>query len=329
MLSRLASLTTVGLLATAVTLGGQQQAPVFRAGLATVAVPTMVFTDEGGLVTTLTRDDFTVFDEGRRQEITNFISGFQPITAVVLIDTSASMTMGVDRARAGAEHFLVRLRPGDKAQVGVFSNRLDFSGEFTDDRDKLIRFLGDLPFGNPTRLFDAIDAAITALLPHGGRRVIVPFTDGCDTASTSRWDLVRARLRAEDILIYPIQVRSRFFSPPRSGRGVTDCVVHSDLELPKALSATEVLKLNDPRRYPRSQDVIEQLGSETGGGRLLLSGTEDLNATFTRLLNELHYTYLLGFSAEKADGKMHELRVKVKDPALVVRARRNYQAPLK
>src|SRR5512134_3569223 len=101
----------VGLLATYIALQAPQQ-PVFRGGLTTVAVPTAVFDEEGGIVTHLTRDDFLLFDNGRPQEITNFTSGLQPVTAVALVDTSASMATVLDLARSAAEQFVIRLWPG-------------------------------------------------------------------------------------------------------------------------------------------------------------------------------------------------------------------------
>ena len=98
-----------------------------------------MFDRYGEIITDLAKPDFKVFDEGKRQDLTHFANGQQPITAVVLIDTSASMTPLLDLARAAAEQFIIRMQPGDRARVGSFNDRVDLSPEFTGDRDRLLR----------------------------------------------------------------------------------------------------------------------------------------------------------------------------------------------
>lgn len=71
---------------------------------------------------------------------------------------------------------------------------------------------------------------------------------------------------------------------------------------------------------------LEKLASETGGGYFELTTTDDLGATFKRVVEELHHQYLLGFTPTVLDGKTHRLEVRVKDPAFAVRARRTYLA---
>jgi hypothetical protein len=119
---------------------------------------------------------------------------------VGLIDMSASMTMAIERAQFIVEQFVVRMRPGDRARVGGFSDRLMLSRAFTQDRDALLDAVRtELQIGNPTRLLDAVDNAVSVLTPEAGRRVIVLVTDGCDTASTVGWGRVlgpRARPRS-------------------------------------------------------------------------------------------------------------------------------------
>jgi hypothetical protein len=69
----------------------------------------------------------------------------------------------------GAEQFLLRLLPDDKAQVGEFSDKIKFHpGNFIDDRDRLIYLLKhELDFGYPTRLYDAVDESIERSGPDG------------------------------------------------------------------------------------------------------------------------------------------------------------------
>ena len=337
-------LVVAGAIAAAMPLQQLQQ-PVFRGRLETVAVPVTVFDPDQSLVTSLTREDFTVLDNGARQAITTFSSGLQPIRAVVLVDTSASMTPVIDFARVAAEQFVIRLRGDDLAMVGHFNVKVALSPEFTADRDALLAWLRrDLSFSNPTRLLDAIDEAVTAVLPQSGRRVVIVFTDGCDTASDTGWSRLLNRINSEDVMVYAVMFQPQIVAkpPPQqvisfgsamglpTGRGVgplPPCTLHHYLELKSGIPLADFRKVDDPR-WVRGADLVHQLASETGGGRLRLTPADEINSMFTAVMNELHYLYLLGFSPQTLDGKVHELTVKLKDPTLVIRARRHYLAPV-
>ena len=158
-------------LATTVVLTQQQQ-PQFRTGVESVAIYATVFDRTNQVVRGLTRENFQVFDDGRRQELTVFQNTIQPISAVLMVDTSASMALTLDLAREAAEQFLVRLSPGDKVRVGSFSDTVQLSETFTDDRDWLLRWLrNDLHIGNPTRLWDGLDITLTARGKSGGNPI--------------------------------------------------------------------------------------------------------------------------------------------------------------
>jgi Ca-activated chloride channel family protein len=289
---------------------GQQPPQVFRSGVSTVALYASVTDRSGHPVPGLTRDDFQVFDEGLRQELTAFSSDVQPITAVLLVDTSASMALTLELARYAAEQFVIRMMPGDRARVGSFSNRVDISKTFTDNRDELLRALrDDLHIGNPTKLWDAVGLTMEALAGEPGRRVVVLFTDGDDTASQTVSQGIMARARVEELMIYAVQIRSRV--APR----VEEMIIGPNNVRPRQ------------RGDPTPTQVLRTMASETGGAHFLLNRFDDVNATFTQVASDLHRQYVLGFTPQKADGKVHRVEVRVSDPGLQVRARRFYQAP--
>jgi VWFA-related protein len=314
----------------------QQQPPTFRGGVRMVAVPTSVFNQHGELVTDLQRDQFLIFDDGRRQELTHFESGQQPITALVLLDTSASMIPRLDLARQAAEQFIVRLWPGDRAQVGSFSDRIQLLGDFTDDRDDLLQALRDeVHIGNPTRLIDAVNAGMSALSPLGGRRVLVVLTDGCDTYSEMGWDALLGRLPAEEFMVYAVQMggalprlpanRQPMGRPNRSG-GCVGREHDFEMSVLPAETLSGFFRMNNPTRILTPSQVLSRLTAETGGGHFVLTARDDVNTTFTRVMYELHHQYLLGFVPQVSDGKRHEITVRVNQPNLLVRARRGYLA---
>ena len=123
------------------------QQATFRTGTQIVSVVTTVTDSEGRLVPGLEREAFTILDNGDPQEITFFQNEVQPFTVVVMMDFSGSMTANLGRLKAAAEQFIIRMLPEDKGQVGSFSDKIQFSGTFTSDRDDLIFALRDLQFG--------------------------------------------------------------------------------------------------------------------------------------------------------------------------------------
>ena len=156
----------IALLATGLSVASiAAQQPLFRSGTELVDLFVTVTEDNGRLVPGLLQEDFAIFDEGEEQEIVLFESDVRPITVVVMLDTSSSMTLNLDLLMAGAEQFLIRMLPEDKGKVGAFNAKIQILPEtgFTGDRDELIDALDRLQFGNPTRLYDAVAASIQEL----------------------------------------------------------------------------------------------------------------------------------------------------------------------
>jgi Ca-activated chloride channel family protein len=272
-----------------------QQAGVFRSGAKMVPIYATVTDPQGSLVPNLTRDDFEILDNNVRQEIVVFENQSQPFTGIVMLDSSGSMTNSLKLVNAGAEQFIIRLLPQDRAQVGAFNDKIEFSGSFTADRDELVAALRELDYGNSTRLYDAIDQSLDRLTGVEGRRVIVVLTDGEDTASKTGQGDVLSRALADEVMIYGIGLESNYFNGMRQVR-------------------------TNPDR------VVRKLAEETGGGYYLLKETADLNSTFTRIAQELRSQYVLGFSPTLLDGKVHKLMVNVKRPGMKARARKSYVA---
>src|SRR5437016_4229695 len=129
-----------------------------------------------------------------------------------MLDTSGSMTASIPLLRQAAEQFLIRLLPEDKGRVGAFNDKVQFSSRFTADRDELVSDLKDLDYGNGTRLWDATAQSLDELKGIEGRRVVVVFTDGDDTASSVSLGKVIDRARAEEVMIYAIGLESNYFN---------------------------------------------------------------------------------------------------------------------
>ena len=183
----------------------QPQTPIFRSGTEIVDLYVTATDKNGRLVPNLAQEDFVILDEDEAQEIVLFENEVRPITVVVMLDTSASMTPSLELLMAGAEQFLIRMLPEDRAKVGAFNDKIQIlPSQFIGDRDALIRQLDQLQFGNPTRLYDAVGASIDELHGVEGRKVVLVFTDGADTQHAIGWRDVLDKARAAEVMVYTI-----------------------------------------------------------------------------------------------------------------------------
>jgi Ca-activated chloride channel family protein len=149
----------------------------------------------------------------------------------------------------------------------------------------------NLDFGNGTRLWDAAAASLDELKSIDGRKVILLFTDGDDTESRIRLSTVLDRARAEEVMIYAIGLESKFMGTTTKPDG-----------------------------------GLRKIAEETGGGYFELKRATDLAPTFTKVAQELHSQYVIGFSPTALDNKVHKLMVKMKQPGMTAQARRSYLA---
>lgn len=294
---------------------GWQQQPIFRGGSDAVRVFVTVTDRDGRLVTTLTRNDFEVRDEGKPQPITQFDNTPQPIRLIVMLDVSGSMEGNLQLLRAGAAQLFARLLTDDVARVGAFGQEVTISPSFTHDPDELAAALpAAIAPDAPTPLWRAIDQALDGFGDvDDKRKVILVLSDGKDTGPLSfrRRPASQAqvidRARQEDVMIYAIGMRSRGTRSmtPGIGRGGLQSMLLADLP--------------DPG--------LARVAEETGGGYIEIRLGQDLGAAFAGVADELHTQYLLSFAPPKRDGKVHDINVRVSTSGLKPRARKSYVAP--
>lgn len=199
-----------------------QQTPSLHGGVHTVSVYASVVDGTGRLVTGLTKDDFSVLDDGKPQDVTVFTTDVEPITVVMMLDRSGSVTQQYMHVRDAAEQFVGHLGDDDRARIGSFSSGVRIDPEvFTSDKDELVRILHeDLQGPGPTPLWNAANSAMAALRGESGRRVVLMFTDGYDNPLNSNikttLEDVRARSRAEEVMLYGIGLAIECAPAPRA-----------------------------------------------------------------------------------------------------------------
>jgi Ca-activated chloride channel homolog len=298
-----------------------EQAPAppqatFHSASRTVAVYVTVSDTTGKLVPDLTQDDFEIYDNGRKQTITLFDSGVQPITVVMMLDRSGSMAQNFRLVRNAAEQFVGLLLPGDKARIGSFANRIQVDPrEFTNSKRDLIEILRtELQEPGPTPLWNAVNVGITSLLHQDGRRVILVFTDGIDhpigSNNISFHDVAR-NAEEQDVMVFAIGFAGREGSGRRA-RGTGG-----------GLGTFSLPNRDDD---PLIDKGLPKIAAMTGGGYYELRSPANLGPTFKGIADELHKQYALAFTPEKLDGKTHKIEVRIKARDLVARARKTYVA---
>jgi VWFA-related protein len=325
-----------GVVAAVAALAGQEA--TFKAGNRTVAVYATVTGADGRLAPGLTRDAFSILDNGRRQNLTLFSSDLQPITVVMLLDRSGSMRGNFALVQQAAEAFVEVMRPDDKARIGSFSNGIQVDPrDFTSDQSELHAILRtELQAEGPTPLWNAVNVGITALLHQQGRRVVLVFTDGMDSPmsssqSNSSLKDVMKRAEEEDVMVYAIGLAPSAGGGGGYGRhGGGHGRGGSGGGGFGGFGRGGFGGGRGPRPPAPSADHpdegLAKIAAVTGGGYFELTSTSDLAATFSRVADELHRQYALGFSPDKLDGKMHTIEVHVSGEGMTARARKSYLA---
>jgi Ca-activated chloride channel family protein len=296
-------------LAAIATAAWAQQAPRFGASTDLVSVYATVQDRDTRLVSDLTQDDFVVTDNGREQKITFFSNEVLPISVVIMLDRSQSMFPHQFVLRDGVIEFIKRMLPDDKARIGSFgdytANRVVMKPDvFTSSKEELFEVLkGPIRVGQISPVWIAIDHAVASLSSLDGRRVVLVFTDGFDEPAPTLYPVTYrqliARVRQENVMVYAL--------------GFAEVEVSAD----------------GKRRIHRPHKDLRDLADDSGGGYFEVLDTNDLPALFTRVSEELHRQYWIGFPPPMLDGRVHEITVKVKKPGLTVRARQTYLAKSK
>jgi Ca-activated chloride channel family protein len=291
----------------AVPLAAQQQ--VFRTTSDTVSVFVTATDKSGHLITKLTKDDFSVFDNGKPQPITVFDNSPQPIRLIILIDISGSMAGNLPLLGNACAQMIAALGPNDLARIGYFGTEINISPKFTRDARELTAWLPhQVPRNQPTPLWAAVDQAIKEFGDAEGRRVIMVLSDSKDTgpmkiggAFLSPLEIIE-HANKEDVMVYGVGVRSAM---PNTMGG----------DLRSAMEST----IPDPS--------LGRVADDTGGGYFELMPRDNLQNTFAKVAEELHQQYLLGFTPPSRDGKTHKIDVKLRESGAKVRVRKDYVAP--
>jgi Ca-activated chloride channel family protein len=251
----------------------------------------------------LDQGDFRIADNGKAQQIVTFGKGEQPLTAVLLLDTSESMQgERLEGVRRGATAFLQGMKPLDEAAVLMFSDRLLKITPFSEDKAVLARSLTETQAAGGTAVNDFLYMSLKLLEPRLGRRVVVLLSDGDDVHSVVPMSEVLWKSRTGQAMIYWIQLEGG--------------EKHHSFA-----SAWRNAKEND-----KEYDTLAKAVEESGGRIQRINKVAEIEGAFRGILQELREQYVIGYypTDVRKNGRWHDIRVDVQRSGVRVRARDGY-----
>jgi VWFA-related protein len=276
----------------------------FRAGVDVVSLNVTVMDAMNHYVTDLDENDFSVFEDGVKQDLSFFTRKQQPIAMSLLLDSSASMEDKMTTLQQAATNFVHRLKSNDLAQVIDFDSRVSIKQSFTSSQNDLQSAIQQTTAGGSTSLYNAVYIALKELakVKAAGdedvrRQSIVLFSDGEDTSSLISFDEVLDLAKRSDTAIFTIALRG------------------ADTQ---------------SKGFHEAEFVMRQLAQETGGRAFFPVKIDDLNGVYSEIADELASQYTLGYTSKNAkrDGAYRRIVVRVDRPSSVPRTKQGYYAPV-
>jgi Ca-activated chloride channel family protein len=279
------------------------QKPSFRSGVDVVSLNVSVTDATRNFVTDLNREDFVVFEDGVKQDVTFFTKSQLPIAMSLLVDTSASMEDKLPIAQEAAIGFARRMRPEDMAQVIDFDSRVTILQQFTGDKAALEGAIRQTVPNGSTSLHNAIYISLKELKKIRAkstedvrRQAIVVLSDGEDTSSLVPFEEVLELAKRSEVVIYTIAIRGRDFGT---------------------------------RGFNEAEFVLRQFAQETGGRAFFPAAAAELPTIYSQIADELAAQYAMAYSPRnpRRDGQWRRIVVRTTKPDLVARTKQGYYGP--
>jgi Ca-activated chloride channel family protein len=280
-----------------------QSAPgVFRAGTNIVVLQVTVTATGGRRVSGLTAEDFTIFEDGKPQQLAMFSEAREPLALALMIDASSSMDDNLDMAQSAAIEFARKLRPIDHTQVLAFNERVNVIQPFLPYAPDLDTAVRQMTARGTTALYQALYVALKGFddaRPASGeirRHAIILLSDGEDTSSVVGFEEAFDLARRSDVSIYTV------------GLGMRSAA--------------------NPRQLSPGAFVLRQFAQTTGGRAIFVDRAEDLVPVYGQFADELAAQYTLVYTPPTThrDGKWHNITVRINREHCTARTRQGYLA---
>ncbi len=267
-----------------------------------VLVPVTITDPLNRLVTGLEKEDFQIFENNGRQNISSFACEDAPVSIGIIFDLSGSMTSKLNRAREAILQFIKTANPQDEFFVIGFNDRPELIEDFTSSVEDIQARLATVHTGHRTALLDAIYYGIAKMNgAHHERKALLVVSDGGDNRSRYTEGEVRAAVREADVEIYSIGIFDPYAPTPEERTGPV---------------------------------LLDDISSATGGRLFRVDDVDEMSDIAEKISTELRNQYVIGYKPKDLtrDGKWRKVKVKVNPPPglppLTVYARTGYYAPL-
>jgi VWFA-related protein len=314
--------------------GGEDQVVKLESTL--VNIPLLVSDRSGRYIPRLSKNDFTLYEDGVRQEIASFGSEEVPFNVALLLDVSPSVEGDADAIQDAALAFVRQLRPQDRVMVVSFDRSTHFLSDFTSDRYQLERAIRTARIGSGTSVYDAVYEVVSQRLRGvEGRKAMILFSDGEDTTSRrASYDDAINIVTESDVLVYGLRYPGTggggggIYSPwPGGRRGPWP-----GIQLPLPFPFPRPRRNGGGGGGGRSwggKDFMKDV-TEAGGGPVYdAEHVSDMSGLASRIADELRHVYVLSYYPQNplSNGGYRAIRIRVNGrDDIAVRHRRGYNA---
>ena len=288
-----------------------------------------VVDQRGRPITSLDRPNFSVYEDGVKQEITHFELASAPFSVVMMLDMSGSTKSFRQNIALSASRFLDALAPNDRVAVIEFYSKVNILNDFTADRRTILHSISVANGAGDTNLYKGIELALAKLAKEGNRRkAIVVLTDGVDTKARNQDREFLSRLNGENVLTAIKPERNDTLSVLLDRADKLGVTIY-----PLALPTGDPAKLADPTplqvaMYSAARARLQLVADRTGGTLNAITRLDEMSRLYALIAADLRTLYTLEYQPANPakDGKWRSIKVEVSDPGLIARSRQGYFA---
>jgi Ca-activated chloride channel family protein len=294
-----------------------------------VSIPVVVTDQAGNHVRDLKKEDFQVFEDGVRQEISAFAAVEEPISVALTLDTSGSTEFQLDRIRQEAMRFIRLLRADDSVAIVSFADEVKLLEPFSLYHRKNPDALRSLKPGGLSAVYEAVWLSIEQVLKlEYGRKALVFFSDGVDNRSETVTEEETLDLaRKTESTIYCI-----YFDTDKDRYKRMPAIIDPGMKFAGTLFAAQWPPIRIPTgrgknpEYAAGREYLSKLAQYSGGILVDASRDNNLGAAFGRIAQELRSQYSLAYYPKdtRHDGRFRKVEVKVNRPGTTARTKQGY-----